>query len=84
MPGKIYTKEFKEEIIGKIKSEGISGVEAANRYGINVKNVYRWLSEGVCGSSSEALEINRLKRENKQLKELIGTFVIEKERGKKD
>jgi len=84
MPGKIYTKEFKEEIIGKIKLEGISGVEAANRYGINVKNIYRWLSEGVGGGSSEALEINRLKRENKQLKELIGTFVIEKERGKKD
>lgn len=84
MPGKIYTKEFKEEIIGKIITEGISGVEAAKRYGIHVKNIYRWLSDGIAGSSSEALEINRLKRENKQLKELIGTFVIEKERGEKD
>ena len=84
MPGKVYTKEFKEEVICKIKQEGITGVEAAKRYGIPVKNIYRWLGEGVGGSSSEALEVNRLKRENRELKELIGTLMVEKERGKKD
>ena len=30
-------KELKDEIITKIKVEGISGVEAARRYGVNVK-----------------------------------------------
>jgi len=84
MPNTVYGRELKEEIIGKIKTEGITGTEAARRYGINVKNVYRWLSEGIAGSSSEALEINRLKRENRQLKELIGSLMVEKERGKKD
>lgn len=84
MPGKYYSKEFKEEVVNKIKTEGITGTEAAKRYGINVKNVYRWLSEGMGGTNSETLEINRLKRENRQLKELIGSLMVEKERGKKD
>jgi len=41
MPGKYYPKELKEEIIGKIKSEGITAVEADKRYGVDVNNIYR-------------------------------------------
>ncbi len=48
-------KELKEEIITKIKAEGISGAEAARRYGVNVKNIYRWLADGVGGTSSQVL-----------------------------
>ena len=77
-------KELKEEIITKIKTEGISGAEAARRYGVNVKNIYRWLADGVSGTSSQVLELNRLRRENQQLKQLIGQLLFEKERGKKD
>ena len=44
MVGKYYPKELKEEVINKIKSEGLTGVEASSRHGINVKNIYRWLS----------------------------------------
>jgi len=44
MPGKYYPKELKEEIISKIKTEGITAVEAAKRYGIDVNNIYRWVS----------------------------------------
>jgi hypothetical protein len=46
-------KELKEEIITKIKSEGISGAEAARRYGVNVKNIYRGLAEGIGGTTSQ-------------------------------
>lgn len=84
MPGKYYPKELKEEVITKIKTEGITAVEAANRYGINAKSIYRWISRGIGGSRSEVYEMNRLKRENKSLKELIGELMFEKERGKKD
>ena len=84
MSGKYYPKDLKEEVISKIKSEGITGAEAGRRYGINPKNIYRRLGEGVGGSNSQLLELNRLKRENKELKEIIGKLVFEKERGKKD
>jgi len=84
MPGKYYPKELKEEIINKIKTEGITAVEASKRYGIDVNNIYRWVSAGVGGARGNVWEINQLKRENKSLKQLIGQLMFEKERGKKD
>lgn len=84
MPGKYYPKELKEEIISKIKTEGITAVEAAKRYGIDVNNIYRWVSRGIGGARGNLWEINRLKRENKSLKELIGQLIFEKEKGKKN
>ena len=84
MPGKYYPKELKEEIINKIKSEGITAVEAASRYGIDVNNIYRWVSSGVAGAKGNLFEINRLKRENRQLKQIIGGMMFEKEKEKKD
>lgn len=84
MPGKFYPKELKEEIINKIKTEGITAVEAAKRYGIDVNNVYRWVSSGISGVKGNLFEINRLKRENRELKQIIGELLFEKERGKKN
>lgn len=84
MPGKFYPKELKEEIINKIKSEGITAVEAAKRYGIDVNNIYRWVSSGVTGPKGNLFAINRLKRENRELKQIIGEMMFDKTRGKKD
>ncbi len=84
MSGNYYSKEIKDEVISKIKAEGLTGAEAGRRYGINPKNIYRWLMEGIGGGNTHNLfELNRLKRENKELKEMIGKLVFEKERGKK-
>jgi len=84
MPGKFYPKELKEDVINKIKVEGITAVEAAKRYGIDVNNIYRWVSAGVAGARGNLFEINRLKRENRELKQIIGAMTFERERGKKD
>ena len=84
MPGKFYPKELKEEVISKIKSEGISAIEAGKRYGIDVNNIYRWVSSGVSGAKGNEFEVNRLKRENRELKQIIGELLFEKERRKKN
>ena len=84
MPGKYYPKELKEEIIGKIKTEGITAVEAAKRYGIDANNIYSWVSDGVGGTRGNVWEMNRLKRENRELKQIIGEMMFERQRGKKD
>lgn len=84
MPGTFYPKELKEEVINKIKTEGITAVEAAKRYGIDVNNIYRWVSAGISGTKGNLFEINRLKRENRELKQIIGELLFEKERGKKN
>lgn len=84
MPGKYYPPELKKEIIEKIKTEGITAVEAAKRYGIDVNNIYRWVSAGIGGTHGNIFEINRLKKENIQLKQIIGEMMFEKQRGKKN
>ncbi len=83
MAGKPIAQEIKDEVISKIKSEGITAVEAGRRYGINPKNIYRWLSQGIGGANSQVLENNRIKRENQQLKQIIGELLLTAERGKK-
>lgn len=62
--------------------EGLSGAEDARRYGINVKHIYRWLVDGVGGTSSQVLEINRLRRENQQRQQFIGQVLLDHERKK--
>lgn len=83
MAGKPIAREIKEEIISKIKTEGITGAEAGRRYGVSPKNIYRWLSEGLGGASSQVLEMNKLRRENQNLKQIIGELMLERGRGKK-
>ncbi len=78
------SKELKDDIITTIKVEGLSGAEAARRYGVNVQHSYRWLADGVGGTSSQTWEVNRLKRENQHLKQLIGQLLLDHEREKKD
>lgn len=84
MPGKYYSKELKEEVIGKIKIEGITAIEVAKRYGIDVNNIYRWVSSGVGGVRGNLWEINKLKKENKDLKQIIGEMMFENRKGKKN
>jgi transposase-like protein len=84
MSGKYYSNDLKQEIVNKIKSEGITATEGASRYGVGVKSIYRWLANGVGGVSSQILETNKLKRENRQLKEIIGQLTFDKKKGEKN
>jgi len=84
---KYYSKEIKEQILSRIKNDGITAMQAANDAGVNVKGVYYWLRKGTDGANSEILEINRLKRQNKELLELVGSLslqITKERRGKKD
>ena len=79
-------KESREEIISKVK-EGRTVTELSTQYGISNKTIYTWLqlTGGVSsGDRSAILEHNRLKRENDELKKIIGLLTLQIERGKKD
>ena len=78
---KIPTKT-KEEILLKIK-EGATVAETAEQYGISPKTIYTWLRNQVKPDIS-FMEYNRLKRENDELKRIIGLITLELERGKKN
>lgn len=67
--------EIKEEIIKKIKHEGLSVMDAARQYGISDKTIYNWLGTKARGTVS-ILEHNKVKKENEQLKQIIGDLTI--------
>ena len=67
--------EIKEEIIKKIQHEGLSVMDAAKQYGISDKTIYNWLGTKARGTVS-ILEHNKVKKENEQLKQIIGDLTI--------
>lgn len=74
--------EVRDEIISKIKS-GSTVSQMATQYGLSPKTIYTWLRNDTKPEAS-ILEINRLKRENDELKRIIGIVTLELERGKKN
>lgn len=68
-------KEIKDEIINKLKHDGLSVADAAKQYGISDKTIYNWLGTKARGSVS-LLEYNRVKKENEQLKQLVGDITL--------
>ena len=74
--------QIKEEILLKIKS-GSTVAETADQYGISPKTIYSWLRNQVKPEIS-IMEYNRLKRDNEELKRIIGIITLELERGKKN
>ena len=68
-------KEIKDEIINKLKHNGLSVADAAKQYGISDKTIYNWLGTKAKGVVS-ILEHNKLKKENDQLKQLIGDITL--------
>ena len=78
----VISKETKEQILRRIKDEGITVSTAAAEHGISTKTIYNWMRSSTIVDHS-TLEINRLKRENKELAELIGHLTLNLERTKK-
>jgi transposase-like protein len=79
---KYYPNELKQEILNKVRS-GTRVVEIASSYGIDSKRIYSWISRNV-ETNPGAMEVNKLTRENKALKELIGELMIESKKFKKN
>lgn len=78
----VISKETKEQILHRIKDEGITVSQAAAEHGVSTKTIYNWMRGSTIVDHS-TLEINRLKRENKDLAELIGHLTLTLERTKK-
>ncbi len=73
--GHRVSKELKDQIINRIKNDGISVAQAATDHGVSTKSIYSWLGSRVKGSVS-ILEHNKLKKENEQLKYIIGELTV--------
>ena len=80
---KFIPKEIKEQILKRIKEEGITVSQAAVDAGISAKTIYNWMRSKTLTDGS-VLEISRLKRENKELLEIIGELTHDLKRSKKN
>lgn len=80
---KTIPKEIKEEILSKVKA-GERVASLAEQYGISTKSIYTWLSKEAGEESISPLKYNKLKRENEELKRLIGELTLGLSLGKKN
>jgi transposase-like protein len=67
--------EVKEQIINRIKNNGVSVAEAAKDHGISDQTIYGWIAKKVEGQPTIS-EIIRLKKENAQLLQLVGEITL--------
>jgi transposase-like protein len=67
--------EVKEQIINRIKNDGVSVVQVAEARGISEATIYGWVSKKVGGQPTLS-EIVRLKKENTQLLQLVGEMTL--------
>lgn len=81
--GKHITQEQKEDILSAIKN-GLSVATASSQFKVTVKSIYRWLGRQADNSGTSALAMSRLRRENQDLKEIIGSLTLEKKHGGKN
>jgi transposase-like protein len=80
---KIIAKEIKNEILAKVKS-GEKVVEVARQYGVSDKSVYTWLHQETGDQVVSIVRYNKLKRENEELKKLIGELSLKLSLGEKN
>ncbi len=80
---KITPKEIKEEILGKIKS-GEKVMDLSRQYGISDKTIYYWLRQSTGEQVVSIVQYNKLKRENEELKRLLGEISLKLSLGEKN
>ena len=73
--GRRVSKEIKEEIVGKVQAGG-RVADLAEQYGISTKTIYGWLRQDTGEDVVSILQYNKLKRENEELKRLIGELTL--------
>ena len=67
--------ELKEQIINRIKNEGVSVSQAAKDHGVSDVTIYSWIAKKVDGQPTISENL-RLKRENEQLLKLVGEMTL--------
>jgi transposase-like protein len=76
-------KEKKDEILAKVKA-GEKVMALATQYGISSKTIYYWLRADTGEEVISVLKYNKLKRENEELKRLLGEVTLTMSLGKKN
>jgi transposase-like protein len=74
---KTIPKEIKEEVLSRVKNDGVTVAQAARDAGISDNTVYGWVSKTANGQNNEGLENIRLKRELTGVYEILGKLTAQ-------
>jgi len=67
--------EVKEQIINRIKNEGVTVSQAAKDHGVSEQTIYNWIGAKTDGGPS-IMEIAKLRKENDELLKLVGILTL--------
>jgi len=67
--------ELKEQIINRIKNDGVTVAQAALDHGIGEDTIYTWIAKKADGGSTIS-EVIRLKKEANQPYQLVGEITL--------
>ena len=73
----------KQAVLEDIKN-GTKVSEAAAKHGVTDNTIYAWLKAQADNTGTSSLEVAKLRRENQELKELVGLFALDKKRAEKN
>lgn len=76
------SSEVKEQILRRVREEGVSVKQAAQEHGISDQTVYDWLGKGAAGAPTIG-EFVKLKRDKEELLRLIGELTLQLSSGQK-
>jgi transposase len=68
-------KEIRDEIVSKVQT-GERVAELAEQYAVSAKTIYGWLRQDSGEAVVSMLHYNKLRRENEELKRLIGELTL--------
>ena len=76
MQRKKISKEIKNEVLAKARA-GEKVIQLADQYGISDKTIYTWLRQDAGEEVVSWVKYHKLKRENEELKRLIGEITLD-------
>lgn len=73
----------RKAVLEDIKN-GMKVSEAAKVHGVTDNTIYAWLKAQADNTGTSSLEVAKLRRENQELKKLVGLFALDKKRAEKN
>lgn len=67
--------ELRDQIINRIKNEGVTVQQAAQEHGVSDQTIYNWIGAKTEGGPS-VMEIAKLRRENDELLKMVGLLTL--------
>jgi transposase-like protein len=69
------SQEIKEQILKRIKEEGLPVSQIAEEHGVSPNTIYGWLSRNIKAQPGWR-ELSKLQKDNKELLALVGELTI--------